>query len=51
MYKRTLTANSKMSQWNAVSVIVPKKGQTRSQLMFNYHFIYEDNSGNHMELA
>ena len=44
-------ANGQISRWNAAIVLVPKKGQARPCLTFNYQFVYENNPGNHMELA
>ena len=50
MYQRTITANWKLSQWNAAPVLIPKKDQAQSRLTFNYHFVSEENSVSHMEL-
>lgn len=51
MYERTITANGRLSQWNAAPVLVPKKDQEQPRLTFNYHYVFEDQPGSYMELA
>ena len=51
MYERTVTANGKISEWNAAPVMVPKPGQVQPRLAFNYHHVWENIPGSHMELA
>ena len=36
MYKRTSSANDRMSPWNAAPVLVAKPGQEQPHLTFNY---------------
>lgn len=50
-YERCTTANGRVSQWNARPVMVNKEGKAEPRLTFNYHFVYEDPAGSHMELA
>lgn len=51
IYERTVTANGRISEWNVAPVIVPKPEQIEPRLTFNYHYVWEDIPGNHMELA
>ncbi|KAI1007083.1 hypothetical protein K3495_g1139 [Podosphaera aphanis] len=50
MYERTLTANSKLSDWNADAVLVDKPGQRESCITFNYRNVWEDMPGCYLEL-
>ena len=51
MYERTSSGGKPLSQWNAAPVLVKKEGQKEPRLTFNYHYVFEDKPGNHMELS
>lgn len=48
MYEKTFHANGRLSEWNAAPMIVPREGQDVPLLVFDYHWVYEDQPGNWM---
>lgn len=50
MYEWTVIVNRHLSQWGAASVLIKKKEKTELRLTFNYHYVFEELSENHMKL-